>query len=68
MNKHEAYTYQLSRLTEEEKTMLNLKEQNIGRKLLPWEITTIFQLDHEKTVPKPNYDFEEEQDKRWMDQ
>lgn len=65
MNKHEAYSYQLSRLTEEEKTMLNMKESRIGRRLLPWEVVAMFRLDHESVIPKSVY---EPQYKEWMDQ
>ena len=45
MTKYEAYAYQCQRLTEQQKTILNEKEMNLGRKLLPWEIMQIFKLE-----------------------
>jgi hypothetical protein len=45
MNTYQAYQHEVSRLTDEQKISLNAKENNIGRKLSPWEITKVFGLE-----------------------
>lgn len=52
--RNEAYKYQLDRLTPEQKISLNAKENNCNRKMTPWEITQIFNLEPtgEKKVVK----------------
>lgn len=67
MNTYQAYQHEVSRLTEEEKLSLNAKENNIGRKLLPYEIVTIFKLEpSEKVTPRKRRMSDEVES--WVDQ
>ncbi len=67
MNTHEAYAYQVNRLTEEEKIQVNMKESNIGRRLASWEICTIFKLEPSGNIKPKQRNRSEDQSKDWMD-
>lgn len=69
MNTYEAYQYQCDRLTAEQKIQLNVKENNIGRKLLPCEIVEIFKLEPSGVVkPRRRRMSDEVETYNWADQ
>lgn len=69
MTTQEAYEYQLNKLTEEQKIQVNVKESNIGRKLVSWEIVEIFKLEPSGEIRTPKRRLSDEaEERRWMDQ
>lgn len=66
---NESYAYHLNRLTEAQKLKLNERECLIGRKLQPWEITTIFKLTpyNEERQPRKRR-MSDEVEQSWLDQ
>jgi|WetSurMetagenome_2_1015567.scaffolds.fasta_scaffold920973_2 hypothetical protein len=68
MNTYEAYQYQTQRLTEEQKISLNVKENNVGRKLLPCEIVQVFNLEPTGEIkPKKRRMSDEVETYNWSD-
>jgi hypothetical protein len=67
MNTYEAYQYQTQRLTEEQKISLNVKENNVGRKLLPCEIVEVFNLEPSEEIKPKKRKYSEEVE-HWNDQ
>lgn len=67
MNTYQAYAHEVSRLTEEQKIQLNVKEGNIGRQMMPWEIVKVFNLEpSEKITPRKRRMSDEVES--WVDQ
>ena len=67
MNTYQAYSYQCDRLTEEQKTILNAREQKIGRKLLPYEIAQIFKLEPAGKVEPRRKRMSDQIEENWTD-
>lgn len=68
INDHEAYQYQLSRLTPEQQIQVNVRENNINRKLKPWEISAIFKLEPSEKITPRKRRLSDEVESHWADQ
>lgn len=67
MNTDQAYAHQLQRLTEQQKLILNAKEHDIGRKLLPYEVVQLFGLEPSGEV-KPRKRRMSDEVEHWSEQ
>lgn len=68
MNTYQAYQYEVSRLTQDQKTQLNVHEGRIGRQLACWEIVKVFNLEPSEKITPRKRRLSDEVDSHWSEQ